>query len=59
MIGVEVEASHDNGGGCSKEGSKSSSTQGQMEKEVHKTSVKPSKVGIENEGGWKKNGRLT
>jgi hypothetical protein len=30
---------------------KSSSTQGQMEKEVHKTSVKLSKVGIENESG--------
>ncbi len=59
MIGMEVEASHVNGGGCSREGSQSSSTQGQMEKEVHKTSVKLSKVGIENESGWKKNGRLT
>jgi hypothetical protein len=56
---MEVEASHVSGGGCSREGSKGSSTQGQMEEEVQSTSVKFSKVGIKNEGGQKNSGRLT
>ncbi len=46
---MEVEASHVNGGGCSREGSKGSSL-GWMEEEVQSTSVKLSKVGIKNEG---------
>lgn len=48
---MEVEASRVGGGGHSKEGSKSSSIQGQMEEEVEKIGVRPSKVGIEKKGG--------
>jgi hypothetical protein len=48
---MEVEASRVGGGGHSKEGSKSSSIQGQMEEKVEKIGVRPSKVGIEKKGG--------
>jgi hypothetical protein len=41
IVGMEVEASRVGGDGCSREGSKSSSTQRQMEEEVQKISVKP------------------
>jgi hypothetical protein len=51
MVGMEIETSWVGGGGHSKEGSKSSSIQGQMEEEVERIGVRPNKVGVEKEGG--------
>jgi len=54
MVGMEVEASWIGGGGCSREGFKHSSTQGQMEENVQRIDVKLGNVKIEKEGGQKK-----
>jgi hypothetical protein len=51
MVGMEAEASRVGDGDHSKEGSRSSSIQGQMEEKVKIIGVGPSKVGIEKEGG--------
>ncbi len=47
---MEAEASQVGGGSHSKEGSMSSSTQGQMEEEVERIGVRLSKVGVEKKG---------
>jgi hypothetical protein len=46
---MELDVSLIGGGGCSREVFKHCSTQGQMEEKVHKTSVRPSKIGVEKE----------
>jgi hypothetical protein len=48
---MEAEASRVGGASHSKEGSMSSSTQGQMEEKVERIGVRLSKVGVEKEGG--------
>jgi len=48
---MEVETSQVGGDSCSREGSKNSSTQKQMEEKVQKTNVKPKKVEFKKEGG--------
>jgi hypothetical protein len=48
---MEVEASQVGDGDYSREGSRNNSPQRQMEEEVERIGAKPSKVGVENEGG--------
>jgi hypothetical protein len=55
---MEVEASQVGDGGYSKEDSKSNSTPRQMDEEVQKIGARPSKVGVEKEGGQRKRGRF-
>jgi hypothetical protein len=47
---MEVEASQVGDGGYSRGGFRSSSIQRQMEEEVQKIGVRPSKVGVKKEG---------
>jgi len=55
---MEVEASQVGDGGYSREGSKNNSTPRQMDEEVQKIGARPSKVGVEKEGGQRKRGQF-
>jgi hypothetical protein len=54
MVGMEVEASWIAGGNCSREDSRHNSTRGQMEEKVQRIGARLGNVGVEKEGGQKR-----